>query len=101
MSKPRRTTLPFMASGAPVLAAVALAALLQAAPARADDDCRAHPIARAQAIAIALAAGLVRVSEVDCDDDAWEVEGWTLTGRRIEVGIDARTGRIKEVEVDD
>lgn len=100
MPRPARPTPPFMAAGAPLLAAVALAALLQATPARADEACRAHPIARAQAIAIALTAGLVRVKEVDCDDDEWEVEGWTVTGRRIEVEIDARTGRIKEIEYD-
>lgn len=105
MPRSTRPSLPFMAAATPLLAAVALAALLQAAPARADgargdDDCRGHPILRAQAVAIALMAGVVRVTEVDCDDDEWEVEGWTAAGRKIEVEIDARTGRIKEIEYD-
>jgi uncharacterized membrane protein YkoI len=81
------------------LFALALA-LAAPATARADDDCRGMLISRAQAIAIAATVGLVRIKEVDCDDDEWEVEGWTAWGREIEVEIDARTGRIKEVEYD-
>jgi uncharacterized membrane protein YkoI len=84
------------------LAVGCLAALLLAAapPAQADDECRGMPVTRAQAIAIAAAVGLVRVKEVDCDDDEWEVEGWNAAGREMEVEIDARTGRVKEIEYD-
>jgi uncharacterized membrane protein YkoI len=85
-----------------LLAACGLAcAALSAAPARADDnECRG-PISRAQAIDIARSAGLVRVEEVDCDDDEWEVEGRDQRGREMEVEISARTGQILEVEYDD
>ena len=69
-------------------------------PARADDDGCHAGIGRQQAIAIARSVGLVRVEEVECDDDEWEVEGWDARGREIEVEIDARTGRIKEVDRD-
>lgn len=84
------------------IVAGALAAVL-AMPqgARADDDAFCGgSISRAQAIEIARGVGLVRVEEVDCDDDEWEVEGRDVRGREIEVEIDARTGRITEVERD-
>ncbi len=68
--------------------------------ARADDDCHGG-ISRAQAVAIARSVGMVRVTEVDCDDDEWEVEGRDARGREMEVEIDVRTGRIKEIEYDD
>jgi uncharacterized membrane protein YkoI len=79
-----------------------LAAALPALSARADDDddCRGG-ISRAQAVAIARAAGVVRVEEVECDDDEWEVEGRDIRGRKIEVEISARTGRIREIDRDD
>lgn len=83
------------------LAALLLAALLLGAPpGRADDDCRGMPISRAQAVAIAASVGLARVKDVDCDDDESEVEGWNAAGREMEVGIDPRTWRVKEVEYD-
>ncbi len=77
-----------------------LAGALAPLGARADDECRGG-ISRAQAIAIARSVGLVRVTEVECDDDEWEVEGRDARGRKMEVEIDARTGRIKEIEYDD
>lgn len=80
--------------------AVMLAGLAGApTPAHADDDCRG--ISRAEAIGIARTVGLVRVTEVECDDDEWEVEGRDGSGREMEVEISARTGRIKEIDYDD
>lgn len=78
------------------------AASLPAFAARADDDddCRGG-ISRAQAVAIARSVGVVRVEEVECDDDEWEVEGRDASGREIEVEISARTGRIREIDRDD
>ncbi|PWS35993.1 hypothetical protein DFH01_17455 [Falsiroseomonas bella] len=79
----------------------ALMALPAAGPARADDDdCRGGGISRAQAIQIARSLGMVRVQEVECDDDEWEVEGRDPAGREMEVEIDRRTGRVIEVERD-
>jgi uncharacterized membrane protein YkoI len=78
----------------------ALIALPAAGPARADDDCRGGGISRAQAIHIARSLGMVRVQEVECDDDEWEVEGRDPAGREMEVEIDRRTGRVIEVERD-
>ncbi|WP_291298342.1 PepSY domain-containing protein [Elioraea sp.] len=85
-----------------ILRLAALAALLALpVPAQAEDDCRGMPISAAQAIAIAATVGLLHVKDVDCDDDEWEVEGWHVDGREMEVEISARTGRILEVEFDD
>ena len=66
--------------------------------ARANDRC--GPVSAEQAIAIARSVGLVRVTEVECDDGEWEVEGYDARGREIEVEIDSRTGRITDVERD-
>lgn len=77
------------------------AALLAAPPARADDDCRLRPITVAAAIAIAASVGLIVIREVECDDGRWEIEGWSVLGREMEVEIDARSGRIVEIEFDD
>ncbi|WP_158639220.1 PepSY domain-containing protein [Elioraea rosea] len=85
-------------AGSAILIAAVL--LFISSPARADDDCRGMPVTRAQAIAIAQTVGLVRVEEVDCDDDEWEVEGRSASGREMEVEIDARSGQIKEIEYD-
>jgi uncharacterized membrane protein YkoI len=87
-------------SPGPLLLALALAVTPFSAP-RADDDCRGSGISAEQAVQIARSVGLVHVEEVDCDDDEWEVEGRDAGGREIEVEIDRRTGRIREVERDD
>jgi uncharacterized membrane protein YkoI len=83
-----------------VSACIALLAMPAAPAAQADRECRGLPVTRAQAIETAASVGLVRVKEVDCDDGEWEVEGWNAAGREMEVEIDARTGRIKEIEYD-
>ncbi len=88
-------------ASAAVLALLAVLLAAAPAPASADDDCRGAAISRGQAVAIAATVGLVRVKEVDCDDDEWDVEGWNAAGREMEVEIAARTGRITEVEYDD
>lgn len=77
-----------------------LAALLVAGPARADDDCRGW-IGPQQAVGIARHTGLVWVRKVTCDDDTWEIEGRDAWGRKMEVEVDSRSGRIRKVEYDD
>lgn len=98
-----RPAMPFHVLVARTGALLLAAALLigAAAPARADDDCRGRRIGPSAAVAIAASVGLVVVKEVECDDGTWEVEGWNAFGIEMEVEIDARTGRIIEVEFDD
>jgi uncharacterized membrane protein YkoI len=53
-----------------------------------------------QAIEIARANGMVRVTEVEFDDDEWEIEGRDYRGREMEIEIDAYTGRVKDIDYD-
>jgi uncharacterized membrane protein YkoI len=86
---PRRLLLP--ACGALLL--------LGAGPALADDRCNGA-ISRAQAEEIARGVGIAQITEVDCDDDEWELEGRDASGRKIEVEISAQTGEVRKVERD-
>jgi uncharacterized membrane protein YkoI len=82
-------------------ALLAAAALAGAVPVQADDDdCRGRGISRWQAVEIARSVGLVWVTEVECDEDEWEVEGRDARGREMEVEIDRRTGRVREIDRD-
>ncbi|MFN6953966.1 MAG: PepSY domain-containing protein [Acetobacteraceae bacterium] len=85
---------------AALAAALALPAFGLASPAAADDDRCRGPITAERAIEIARRAGMVRVTEVECDDGAWEIEGRDARGREMEVEIDPRTGRILDIEYD-
>jgi uncharacterized membrane protein YkoI len=78
--------------------AIGLGILGTATPALAD-RC-AGPISAEEAIRIARTAGLVRVTQLECDDGKWEVEGRDAAGREIEVEVDPRTGAIIKVERD-
>ena len=69
----------------------------------ADDDRRQErpaSVSQERAIQIARGYGMVRVTEVDRDDDGWEIEGRDHRGRELEVKIDRR-GRVISVERDD
>ncbi|MFA7503499.1 MAG: PepSY domain-containing protein [Burkholderiaceae bacterium] len=48
------------------------------------------------------AAGYTRIKEIELDDDdEYEVEAIDRRGRKVELEIDARTGRITDVDYDD
>lgn len=70
-----------------------------------DDDHRDHErgvaVSREEAIEIARSVGLATLDEIELDDGDWEIEGYTADGREIDVEIDARTGEIEEVDIDD
>lgn len=91
-----------------VLAILALAAASAVAtPATAhshggrDDRSNAERVAisRDQAIETARAQGVATIREVDLRDGNWNVEGYTDSGRRIEVEIDARSGQVVKREL--
>jgi uncharacterized membrane protein YkoI len=85
---------------AALAAALALPGVGLARPAAADDDRCRGPVTAERAIEIARQAGMVRVTEVECDDGTWEIEGRDARGREMEVEIDPRTGRILDIEYD-
>jgi uncharacterized membrane protein YkoI len=72
---------------------LAAALVLGAAPALAD-------IVIEEAVRIARDTGVVTVVEAELDDGRWEVEGRDARGRMIEVYLDARSGRVVEVDDD-
>ncbi len=97
-------------------ATLTLGAGAAALPAFADDD-DMHParlqrlddratqrglnISLQEAMDIARANGMARITDVDLDDDEWEIEGRTADGREIDIDISARDGRIKDLDIDD
>lgn len=88
-----------------LIASLAALSALSFSPALAlddDDDDRwnGRGVSRAEAIQIARGYGLVRVEEVERDDDGWEIEGRDRRGREIEIEI-SRNGRVAEVDRDD
>ncbi|NKE47449.1 PepSY domain-containing protein [Roseomonas frigidaquae] len=82
-------------------ALLAFSLILPAFPAAADDDTCRGPFTRAQAEDVARGAGMVRITDVDCDDDEWEIEGRDAQDREMEVEISALDGRVLEIERDD
>jgi hypothetical protein len=77
----------------PIVAAVALAA---AAPAVADDS--GGLISMQIALHVANDLGLVAVSHTQFAGDEWQIEGRDMSGRYMEVDVDARTGEVLNVD---
>lgn len=84
--------------------AASLAAVMLAAPASlalADDDYRGSvSVSKEQALEIARGYGLDRLKEIELDDGEWEIEGCTADGYEIEIDVNARSGRVTELEID-
>jgi hypothetical protein len=59
---------------------------------------RVGPLPVQAAIDIANGVGLVSVSSTDKWFNEWQIEGHDVTGRYMEVDIDARTGAIMNVD---
>jgi hypothetical protein len=59
---------------------------------------RVGPLPVQAAIDIANGVGLVSVSSTDKWFNEWQVEGHDITGRYMEVDVDARTGAIVNVD---
>jgi len=59
---------------------------------------RPGPLPVQAAIDIAYGVGLVSVSSTDKWFNEWQIEGRDVTGRYIEVDVDARTGAIVDVD---
>ena len=83
--------------GKSALATLAMATFVLGGPALAQSQ---GTITAEQAIEIAKQQGIVTVEEVDRDNGKWEVEGKDISGKEIEVDIDARSGQVIKVERD-
>jgi hypothetical protein len=79
-----------------VLPAVACVALGLATPAMAYDS--GGLISMQDALYVANEIGLVAVSHTEFAGDEWQIEGRDVTGRYIEVDVDAGTGQVLNVD---
>jgi hypothetical protein len=81
-----------------LMSIVAIAALGAATPAFAYDTSAEAPITIQDALFIASDIGVVAVSDTQFAGDEWQIEGRDITGRFIEVDVDATTGAILNVD---
>jgi len=79
-----------------VLPIVAVVVLSTAAPAMACDS--GGLISMQRALAVATDLGLVTVSHTQFAGDEWQIEGRDMSGRYMEVDVDARTGEVLNVD---
>ena len=56
------------------------------------------PVTLQQALVVATQIGVVTVSHTNFTGDEWEIEGRDLSGKWIEVDVDARTGEVRNVD---
>jgi hypothetical protein len=66
------------------------------APALAYDS--ADMMSMQQALAVATDLGVATVSDAEFFGTEWQIEGRDITGRYIEVDVDARTGAVMNVD---
>ena len=79
-----------------VMPIVAAAALGIAAPAIAYDS--GGLISMQTALDVATDLGLVTVSHTQFAGDEWQIEGRDMSGRYMEVDVDATTGEVRNVD---
>ncbi|MBY9066352.1 PepSY domain-containing protein [Hyphomonas sp. WL0036] len=90
------------------LALLATAVAIPVATAQIDDSAvlrgpaaPVYKVSKDEAVAIARTQGLVKLHEAERDDGRWELEGCDAQSREIEIDVDARTGDIVKIEIDD
>ena len=79
-----------------IMSIVAVVALGIATPAAAYDS--GDIISMQEALSIATDRGLVAVSHTEFAGDEWQIEGRDISGRYIEVDVDAATGEVLNVD---
>jgi predicted small secreted protein len=79
-----------------ILPIVAVVALGIATPAAAYDS--GGLISMQIALRVATDIGLVTVSHTQFAGDEWQIEGRDMSGRYMEVDVDARTGEVLNVD---
>jgi uncharacterized membrane protein YkoI len=61
----------------------------------------AGPVSIEDVRAMAFDKGIVKIEEVELDDGIWEVEGYDTNGHEIEMKVDAASGSIVKLELND
>ena len=79
-----------------IMPIVAIVALGMATPAMAYDS--GDLISMQAALRVATGLGLVTVSHTQFAGDEWQIEGRDLSGRYMEVDVDAITGAVRNVD---
>jgi hypothetical protein len=79
-----------------IMPIVALVALGMAKPAMAYDS--GDLISMQEALSVATDLGLVAVSHTEFAGDEWQIEGRDMSGRYMEVDVDATTGEVLNVD---
>lgn len=79
-----------------ILSLAAAVALGVAAPAAAYDS--GSLLSMQDALAVATDIGVVTVSDVEFAGYEWQIEGRDLSGRYMEVDVDANTGEVLNVD---
>lgn len=79
-----------------ILSLAAAAALGVTAPAAAYDS--GSLLSMQDALAVATDIGVVTVSDVEFAGYEWQIEGRDLSGRYMEVDVDANTGEVLNVD---
>ena len=76
--------------------AVAVVALGLAKPALADDT--GGLMSMQDALSVATSIGLTTISHTQFAGDEWQIQGRDLSGRYMEVDVDAATGEVLNVD---
>ena len=79
-----------------LISTVAVAALGLATPALAYDS--NDVVSMQEAMDVATDIGLVTVSHTEFAGDEWQIEGRDMSGRYLEVDVDAATGDVLNVD---
>ena len=79
-----------------IMPIVAVVALGMATPATAYDS--GDLISMQEALGVATDLGLVTVSHTEFAGDEWQIEGRDMSGRYMEVDVDATTGEVLNVD---
>lgn len=79
---------------------LALAGVLSAAPAWADQPGADWKVTKDQAEVALKAAGYTSITKIEADDGHWEGEGTKADGMRYEFHVDPHSGKITKDEMD-
>ena len=84
-----------------ILSAFALAAVLAGAAYAQTQEAPQAELTAAQIIQKLEALGYTNITDIERDDDEWEVEATAPNGTRVDLELDLKDGRILREERDD